>query len=119
MTSEITAAELLAAYGRDIREMLRLFHHRYGVDNPVKAYHGGLLARVGFLRGDNAQEYSVHGSGCTVEGADSRLVSFDLDARDQYLFDAWKFKQYADDPAVEAMDDRALEQLAALHFYQA
>lgn len=118
MTPEITVAELLAAYGRDIREMLQFFRHRYGIDNPVKAYHRGRLQRTGFLQENGTLEYSVHGAGCSVESPEGRLVSFDLDERGQYLFDAWKFKLYADNPAVDELDNQALNRLAATHFYQ-
>ena len=119
MTSEINVVELLAAYGRAIRGMLYLFHERYGIDNPVKAYHSRQLPRTGFLHESGTLEYSVHGAGCSVESADGRVVSFDLDERDQYRFDAWKFKLFADNPTVEEMDNQELERLAAAHFYQA
>jgi hypothetical protein len=59
MTSEINVVELLAEYGRAIRGMLRLFHERYGIDNPVKAYHSGRVPRTGFLHENGTLEYSV------------------------------------------------------------
>jgi hypothetical protein len=117
MTSASTAARLLHAYGRDIRLVLQLFRQHCGIANPVKACWSQQLQRTGFLDAEQSLAYAVHGAGCTVEFPAGTLVSFDLDERDQYRFDPWKFKLYADSPAVEEMADEELRQLAEKYFF--
>ncbi|RZJ93099.1 MAG: hypothetical protein EOO60_05930 [Hymenobacter sp.] len=94
--SETEVLRLLSQYREAIEGISNLFSQRFAGVNAVRDWRRHHLARVGYLDGNHTIEYAMHGAGCTVGFAQGKLVSFDLDESGNYLFDAWKFKRYAE-----------------------
>lgn len=82
-----------------IRDVLSRFEAMFGTHNPIPLWRQGRIARTGFLSQGQQDEYSFHGSGCTVE-IDGRTVSFDFDEDGQYCYTAFKFGLFLDDDSV-------------------
>jgi hypothetical protein len=111
--------QLLAEYGKDVRLVIQLLEERFGIPDAIRQWRSKFLGRVGFLDVEETVHYAMHGAGCTVEFADGKSVSFDLDESGSYYFDAWKFKRYTESMGVDcdSLDDHYIKSLVIHVFY--
>jgi hypothetical protein len=85
---------LLDLYVSRINLTLQLFIKKFNVKNPCKLYWQGLVNRKGFLDVEKKIEYSLHGSGCTVEFDNGDIISFDFLEDDSTTFDLFKLETF-------------------------
>jgi hypothetical protein len=83
---------LLELYVSRINTTIQLFINMFKVKNPCKLYWQGSVKRTGFLDNKGKIEYSIHGSGCTVEFDNGDIVSFDFLEDDSITFDLFKLE---------------------------
>lgn len=97
--------ELLELYLKRIDEIVNLFQINFGVKNPIGMWRSDLIERIGFLTTETGEiEYSLHGSGCTVERTNGEVISFDFLENDIVHFDLFKFQLFVESILGESDD---------------
>lgn len=83
----------LKIYRQEIVKVIEIFKDKYSTHNPIYLWKKGKIDRVNILKvEDSTIEFSLHGSGVTVE-KNNIIISFEI-INNEVISNSFKFKMY-------------------------